>query len=109
MTSPRIAHFPRPHVIVPDRHIVATLEGETEQRIGGEEGGLDHLIKQEIRLDARLIHIAARLAQLFGVMAPVPRREGESPSLRLHYLLHGIAVRKRGQPRRRADTVVWRS
>src|SRR6516162_8066447 len=66
MASPRVAHFPHSHVVMPDRHVAAALEGETEQRVGGKEGGLDHLVERKVRLDARLIHVVARLAQLLA-------------------------------------------
>src|SRR4029450_10184654 len=71
------AHLPDPHVLVPDRDPLATLEGESEQTVCRVEGGLDDALKLEVRLDRAFLDVAARLAQLFRVVAPVPRRQRE--------------------------------
>src|SRR6266446_3333221 len=72
-----VAHLPHPHVVMPDRDAVATLEGQAKQAVRGVERGLDDALELQIRLDRRLVDVAARLAQLFGVVAPVPRLERE--------------------------------
>src|SRR5215813_402130 len=76
--APRgVPHFPHPHVVMPDRNAVATLEGQAEEAVRGVERGLDDLLELEVRLDCRLVDVAARLAQLLRVVAPVPWRERE--------------------------------
>src|SRR5262249_20939118 len=73
-----VPHLPHPHVVMPDRDAVATLEGQAEQAVRGIERGLDDPLELEIRLDRRLVDVAARLAQLLPLVAPVPRREREN-------------------------------
>src|SRR5215471_9509272 len=90
-----VPHLPHPHVVMPDRDAVATLEGQAEQAVRGMERGLDDPLELEIRLDRRLVDVAARLAQLLRVVAPVPRREREIFSLRLYHGLQVTAIRQR--------------
>src|SRR5260221_6946834 len=87
-----VAHLPHPHVVMPDRDAVATLEGQAKQAVRGVERGLDDALELQIRLDRRLLDVAARLAQLFGVVAPVPPREREIFFLPLHQRLQGGAI-----------------
>ena len=100
-----VPHLPHPHVVMPDRDAVATLEGQAEQAVRGVERGLDDLLELEIRLDRRLVDVAARLAQLLRVVAPVPRREREIFSLRLHQGLQVVAIRHRAAAPRRPDAL----
>src|SRR6266849_5238616 len=93
MASGGVAHLPHPYVVMPDRDAVATLEGQAKQAVRGVERGLDDALELQIRLDRRLVDVAARLAQLLRVVAPVPRREREIFSLRLHQRLQGVAIR----------------
>src|SRR4029453_9175566 len=75
MASGAVAHLPRPPVLMPDRHAVASLEGQAEEAARGVECGFDDSIELEIWLDCGFVDGAARLAQLLRVMAPVPRRQ----------------------------------
>ena len=109
MASGGVAHLPHPHVVMPDRDAVATLEGQAKQAVRGVERGLDDALELQIRLDRRLVDIAARLAQLLRVVAPVPRREREIFSLRLHQRLQRIAIRARAAARRRPDAIEQRT
>src|SRR6478672_235974 len=63
------------------------------------------MMKLEIRLDRRLIDIEALLAQLLGVVAPVPGRELEVAALLLNERLHGVAVGESARPRRFPDAI----
>src|SRR6266540_21257 len=105
MASRAVAHLPRSHVLMPDRHVVATLEGQAEEAARGVERGFDDSIELEIWLDRRFVDVAARLAQLLRVMAPVPRRQREIFALRLHQRLQGIAIGERTASRRRPDAI----
>src|SRR5215471_14371082 len=96
-----VPHLPHPHVVMPDRDAVATLKGQAEQAVRGVERGLDDLLELEVRLDRRLVDVAARLAQLLRVVAPVPWREREILSLRLHQSLQGLSIRYRAAASRR--------
>ncbi len=55
----------------------AFLDGDAEEPVSGVEGGFDHPVQLEIGLDFGLVDIVFRLTDLFGVIAPVPRRERE--------------------------------
>ena len=46
-----VAHFPDPHVGMPDRHVRARREGQSEQTLRRIEGSLDDAIEIEIGLD----------------------------------------------------------
>src|SRR6202022_3375744 len=96
----RIPNLPDPHILVPDGNVFALLEAQAEQPVRGVERRLYDPLELEIRLDRRLIHIAAQLAQLLGIIAPVPGGELEVLSLRLHQLLQRIAVGDRMPARR---------
>ncbi len=67
-------------------------EGETEQPARGLEGGLDHLVELEVRLDFGFVQVVARLAQLLGVIAPVPRCQREIAALLRDHLLQRVAL-----------------
>src|SRR5262249_55281747 len=82
-----VAHLPDAHVLVPDRNSLPAFEGEAEQAVRGVKGGLDDSLKPKIRFDRGLLDVAARLAQLFRVVAPVPRGHGEILSFLLHQRL----------------------
>ncbi len=85
-----VGDLPGAGVGVIERH-VDRLEGQPEQPPRGLEGRLDHLVELEVRLDLGLIEIVFRLAQLLGVIAPVPRRQREVAALFRHQVLQGVA------------------
>ena len=62
---------------------VQLLEAQTEQPCRGVEGGLDDPVELQIGLGRRLIDIVQALAQLLGVIAPVPGRDLEIAALGL--------------------------
>ena len=86
-----IRHLPGARVRVIERHVDGR-EGEPEQPPRGLEGGLDHLVELEVWLDLGLVQVVARLAQLLGVVAPVPRRQGEVAALLRNHLLQRVAL-----------------
>src|SRR5262249_57793322 len=96
-----VPHLPHPHVVMPDRDAVATLEGQAEQAVRGVERSLDDLLELEVRLDRRLVDVAARLAQLLRGVAPVPWREREILSLPLPPSLQGLSIPHRAAAARR--------
>src|SRR5262249_60015389 len=61
MTPGGVPHFPHPHVVMPDRDAIATLEGQAEQAVRGVERGLDDPLDLERRLCCRLFRVAWRL------------------------------------------------
>jgi hypothetical protein len=79
---------------MPDRN-VHRLECHAEQLPRAEERRLDHLVEREVRFDLGLLEIAAALAQLLGVVAPVPGGEREIAALFANDLLHLVAVGER--------------
>src|SRR5919108_1478928 len=109
MTSRGVTHLPRSHVLMPDRHVVAALEGQAEEAARGVERGFDDSLELEIWLDRRFVDVAACLSQLLRVMAPVPRRQRKIFALRLHQRLQGIAIGERTASRRRPDTLEQRA
>ena len=86
---------------MPGRNIRALLDPQAEQPLGGEERSLDHPVEREVRFDRGLVEIAAALAQLFRIIAPVPWREGEVAALLLHQRLQGFAIGERALARGR--------
>ena len=65
----------------------------------GLEGGVDHLVELEIRLDLRLVQIEFRFAKFLRVVAPVVRRQREIAALLRNHRLqrftlgHGLGAR----------------
>src|SRR5262249_18399940 len=92
-----VAHLPGLDVGMPAGDVAAALERQPEQLVGGVERGLDDMMELEVGLDLALVDIALPLAQLFGVVAPVPGRELEIAALLLNQRLHGIAVDERAR------------
>ena len=88
---------------MPDRHVLALLEGDAEQARGAVEGGGDHVVERQIGLDRGIVEIGALEAELFGVEAPVPGRELEIAALFRDQRLHLVAVGERPRPRRLPD------
>src|SRR5256885_16733341 len=76
MASGGVAHLPHPHVVMPDRDAVATLEGQAKQAVRGVESGLDDALELQIRLVRCLVDISTRPAQLLRVVRPSPPRGG---------------------------------
>ncbi len=84
---------------MPDRNILALGEGQPEQPARRVEGGRDHVAECEIRLDGAVGEIGPALAQLLGVVAPVPRRELEIAALFLDQRLQRRAIGQSPLPR----------
>src|SRR5262249_61450206 len=82
----------------PYRHVRARREGEAEQTLGRVERGRDDVVEREVGLEVGLIEVVARLAQLLGVVAPVPRREAEVSALLVHDRLERVALGERARP-----------
>src|SRR6059036_1502597 len=78
-----VAHLPGLDVGMPAGDVAATLEREPEQLVGGVERALDDVVKLEVGLELALIDVALALAELLGVVAPVPGRELEIAALLL--------------------------
>ena len=105
MPPVRPADLPDAHVRVIDRHIGARREGQAEQPVRRVERRLDDAVERQVRLDLALVEIEARLAQLLGVVAPVPWREREIAALGGNDLLQGVAFLSDAAARRRPDGV----
>ena len=71
------------------------MKRHAEQAPSRVECSLDHAIEIEVRLDRGLVDVATALAQLFGIVPPIPRREREVAALFLRQRLQGIAVGQR--------------
>ena len=67
------------------------------------ERRLDHVIERQIGLDRGVVEIGAALAQLLGVVAPVPRRQREIAALLRDQRLQAVAVGQRPGARRLPD------
>ena len=80
---------------MPDRDVLALGEGDAEQARGAVEGGLDHVVERQIRLDRGVVEIGFGLPQLLGVVAPVPGRERKVAALRRDQRLQFVAVGER--------------
>ena len=63
---------PDPHIRVPGLRLGQGREGEAEQPAGHVEGGRDHPVELEIRLQLALVDGELPLPPLLGVIAPVP-------------------------------------
>ena len=88
---------------MPDRNVPPLGEGNAEQAGGAVEGGLDHVIERQIRLDRGVVEIGAALPELLGVVAPVPRGEREIAALLRDQRLQLVAVGQRPGPGRLPD------
>ena len=71
--------LPHTHLRVINGEVGALLEGEAEQTPRGIEGGFDHAVQLEIGLDLVLVEVMLSLADLLGIIAPVPRGDGKIP------------------------------
>ena len=91
MAAGRVLHLEGAGVGVIERHADGR-EAQAEQPARGLEGGLDHLVELEVRLDLGFVQIVARLAQLLGVVAPVPRRQREIAALLRDHRLQRVAL-----------------
>jgi hypothetical protein len=68
-------------------------EGHAEQAGGDIESRRDHVVQRQVGLDRGIVEIGAALAQLLGVVAPVPGGELEVAALLRDERLQGVAVR----------------
>ena len=85
-----IEDFEHPHVGVVDRNVVALFEGEAVQPVRSvEDSVLPDAVQLEVLLHLAFVERVLRLAQLFRVVLPIPRRELESAFLFVDQLLHG--------------------
>ena len=98
-----VLHLPDPHVGMPDRNVLALMEGDAEQARRAVERGSDHVVEGEIGLDRGVVEVGALAAQLLGVVAPVPRREGEVAALLRDQRLQRVAIGQRPRPCRAPD------
>ncbi len=71
--SIRLSHLVHLHIRVVGRDVRAKSKLETEQLVGAVEHGLDHALQAEVGLHLRLVQVVARLTDLLGHIAPVPR------------------------------------
>jgi hypothetical protein len=94
-------HLERAYIRMPGRDVVALGEAKAEQPLRSRKRGRDHAVERQVGLELGFVEIAARLAQLLGVVAPVPRRELEIAALGANEFLHGVAVGERALARRR--------
>ena len=88
---------------MPYRGVRARRELQAEQATGGVERRFDHAIEAEIRFDGGLVEIAHAPAELFGVVAPVPRLKLEIAAVFLDQRLHRVAVEQCSGARRPPD------
>ena len=65
---------------------------ETEQAMRGVERRVDHLLELEVGHDLGLVEIVALLAQLLGVVAPVPGGEFEIAAFFGDHVLQRLAL-----------------
>ena len=101
-------HLPHAHFRRIARNVVPLVERDTEQPRRRRELRLDQLVQLQIGLQRRRIEIVARLAQLLGVVAPVPRRQLEIGALVVDQRLQIVALLQRPLARRRPDAIQQR-
>ena len=78
-TTVGVEHLEDAHARVIGRKVLALLEGDPIQLVGGvKDAVLQHIVQFEIRLDLLLVEIVFGLANLLGVEPPVPRLELEA-------------------------------
>ena len=78
-----VEDFEDPHVGLVDGNILALLERDAVELVGGvEDAVLQHVVEFEVGLDLRLVEIVSRFADLFGVKLPVPGLQLEAAMLR---------------------------
>ncbi len=99
-----IAHRPGACIGMIERDILALLERQAEKLPGGIEGGGDHLLQRQIRLESRLIEIELGLAALLGIIAPVPGLKREIAALGRDKLLQLAASSRKARARPRVQT-----
>ena len=110
-----IEHVEHAHVGLVDRQVVAFLEGQAVELVGGEEDAVvEHAVEFEVRLDRRFVEIVFGLAHLVGVEIPVRRGQAEAALLRVDHGLDaaGLAARTGGRRRhhvgQQLDRRLWR-
>ena len=68
-----VEHFKDAHIGLIDRNVVAFLEGHAVELVRGvEHAVLEHIVEFEIGFDLVFVEIVFRLANLLGVVLPVP-------------------------------------
>ena len=99
-----VEHVPHAHVWVVHRQIVALLEAQAVELVGGEEHAVgEHIVQLEVRAQLRFIELVLGLAHLLGVVGPVPGGELEAALLGVDQLLHvgcllpGVGHGRRGE------------
>ena len=122
-THPGAATFRRPREIIADekrdllsvapgdrpgsrvgmvkRHVLAFAEGQAKEPVRGEKRGLDHFVELQIGFDLALVDVELRLAALFGIIAPIPRRDLEIAALAGRDSLQGRLFAQRPRVSRR--------
>ena len=74
-----VEHLEHAHVRLVHRNVLALLEGQPVELVGGvEHAVLQHVVELEVRLDLVLVEVVLRLAHLLGVELPVPRLQLEA-------------------------------
>ncbi len=98
-----------------NRHVAAFTERQAEQLLRGVERGFDQVAELEIGFELGFVEIIFLLAQLFGVIAPVPRRQAEIAALPGDKVLQCVAFFQCAQPCRSPDIfqqgagLLWRA
>ena len=68
-----VEHLEHAHIRVVHRNVVALLEGDAVELVGGVKHAiLQHIVQLEIGLDLRFVQVVLGFADLLGVEVPVP-------------------------------------
>ena len=94
------AHFEHADVGVVRADVRSRDEREAEQAMRGVERRRQHPVEREIGLQLTVVQLVARLAHLFGVVAPVPGLDRVRRALRLRQRRQRIALRRGPRLRR---------
>ena len=100
-----LTDLPDAHIRVIDRQVLAGRELQAPELVGDEELRLQHLVELEVGLELVLVEIEARLADLLGVVAPVPALQLEPAALGVDQRLHVGAFLEGALARRLPDAL----
>ena len=81
-----VRHLPHAHIGMVDGNVAALPEAEAEKPLRGVERRRDHVVQLEVGLQRRPVDAELGHAALFGVMEPIPGRQGLVVAFRLGHL-----------------------
>ena len=90
LSSGLVCHLPYAHFRIVARRIFQFFETQTKEPVCAIKGGFDHVVELQIGADFRFIEIETLLADFFGIVAPIPRRDFEIAAFVARLLRQGF-------------------